>query len=87
MAIGIVSTRVPEVNPEFIQDAHRDAQAIVDWITVPGVAARYGLDVQFLAPMLITLIYSCTPDEAVGDIYLLIDHVKRAVGAGEGNCG
>ena len=84
MFTEIVSTRVPNSNPqpldERIQEAHRNAQNIINWITVPGVGQRYDLDVEFLVLMFTVLIHSTSPMESVDDIELLIDYVRDTVG-------
>lgn len=66
--------------PKNVQEAHQDAQNLIDWLSISGVAERYNLEVGYLIGMLKMCIHSCTTEEAVGDIYLLADYIKGAVG-------
>lgn len=84
MSTNIIQASFFEVNPEssqsIIASAHQDANAIIDWLSIPGVGERYMLDVDYVISLLRILINSCTPEQAVGDIDLLIGYVKMAVG-------
>jgi len=83
MLTKIVSTHVPEANPqpldERVANAHHDAQNLINWLSIPGVALRYNLEAGYLIGMFRMCMSSSTADEAVGDIELLIGYVKQTV--------
>lgn len=67
--------------PTSVQEAHQDAQNLINWLSIPGVAERYNLEAGYLIGILKMCINSSTPEEAVGDIYLLAEYIKKMVQA------
>lgn len=69
---------------QAIANAHHNAQSMIDWLSLPSVAERYQiLDVGYIIGLFRLLMESCTKQEAIADIELLVEYVKLAtVGQG-----
>ena len=69
-----------ETLEERIANAHYEARSVIQWISLPSVAARYELlDVEYLVSILSVCIDSISPEEAIIDIGLIIDYVKSQI--------
>ena len=83
MFTEIVSIRVPESNPqpldERVANAHRDAAALISWLSIPGVGEKYNLEAAYLITMLKMCMDSTSPGESVNDIDLLVEYIRQAV--------
>lgn len=88
MATQIVPATIFDVNPETevdpVTSAHTDAKDLITWLSIPGVAARYGIvEVEWVIGMLKILMSSCTPIDAIEEINHLTAYVRDLVGQGE----
>lgn len=83
MAAQILTFPVVQTNPqpldERVQNAHRDAAALISWLSIPGVGLKYNLEAAYLITMLKMCMDSTSPGESVNDIDLLVEYIKGAV--------
>lgn len=83
MSAQILTFPVPESNPqpldERVANAHRDAAALISWLSIPGVGEKYNLEAAYLITMFKMCMESTSPGESVNDIDLLVEYIRQAV--------